>query len=239
MRRTVVGVAVVHRGRLLVAERATGGWELPGGKVEPGEDEAEAAARELGEELEIAPTMLGALPLTTVVSDALVLRVQVAVLPDDEEAAPVILEHADVRWVDADALDDVGWLPADLPFVPLLRAVLEGGLAERATATFDDGDDARAVLEALEHDGVPGTLTRETFAGEDDSEDRAWLLAVDGVGAAAALRVLVLDVENAWLEPTHAAPVVAAPPLPTGPRRLKRPGAAPAGPGAGSPPAAG
>ncbi|MFY0407853.1 (deoxy)nucleoside triphosphate pyrophosphohydrolase [Solicola sp. PLA-1-18] len=238
MRRTVVGVAVVHRGRLLAAERATGGWELPGGKVEPGESDADAARRELHEELEIEPAVLGPLPLEVPISDHLLLRVHVARLDDDLDVEPVLTEHADVRWVDADGLDDVGWLPADEPFVPLLRALLDGDLADRATATFDDGDDAQGVLHALEADGVAATLARETFAGEDDSEDRAWLLTVQGVGEAAALRAQVETVENAWIEPPHDAPVVAAPPLPTAPRRLKRP-AAPAGRDAGSPPAAG
>lgn len=53
-----VAVAIVHRsdGRVLLAERTArqmgaGFWELPGGKIEPGEGAAQAAVRELVEEV--------------------------------------------------------------------------------------------------------------------------------------------------------------------------------------------
>ena len=57
--RIVVGAAIVHDGRLLAARRSApadlaGGWELPGGKVEPGESEADALVRECREELGVA-----------------------------------------------------------------------------------------------------------------------------------------------------------------------------------------
>ena len=57
MIRVVAGV-VVEDGRMMVALRGPGMahaglWELPGGKVEPGEDDAVALARELAEELGI------------------------------------------------------------------------------------------------------------------------------------------------------------------------------------------
>src|SRR4051812_49803868 len=52
----VVAAAVIRNGRVLAARRSrpadvAGGWEFPGGKVEAGESEAAALARELGEEL--------------------------------------------------------------------------------------------------------------------------------------------------------------------------------------------
>ncbi len=57
MRRARVVAAVVRRGgRILVTRRHPDGerggqWEFPGGKVEPGEAEPEALAREIREEL--------------------------------------------------------------------------------------------------------------------------------------------------------------------------------------------
>lgn len=60
-----VAVCIVQApdGRVLLAERtarqiAAGFWELPGGKVEPGETAAEAAARELLEETGLKPSGL-------------------------------------------------------------------------------------------------------------------------------------------------------------------------------------
>ena len=54
--REVVGVALLDARRVLAARRAfpshlAGSWELPGGKVEPGEDPAATAVREIAEEL--------------------------------------------------------------------------------------------------------------------------------------------------------------------------------------------
>jgi len=50
---TVVGVAVVRDGLVLAAYRVGGGWEFPGGKVEPGETDEQAAVREIREELDL------------------------------------------------------------------------------------------------------------------------------------------------------------------------------------------
>jgi mutator protein MutT len=50
----VAAAVIVRAGRLLLARRrAEGRWELPGGKVEPGETLAECLRRELSEELGI------------------------------------------------------------------------------------------------------------------------------------------------------------------------------------------
>jgi 8-oxo-dGTP pyrophosphatase MutT (NUDIX family) len=55
--RVVAGV-IIAGGRVLAAQRPehkdlAGAWELPGGKVEPGESDAAALARELREELDV------------------------------------------------------------------------------------------------------------------------------------------------------------------------------------------
>jgi 8-oxo-dGTP diphosphatase len=40
------------------------------------------------------------------------------------EGGPVPSEHDAIRWLTADELHDVEWLPADVPFLPGLARVL-------------------------------------------------------------------------------------------------------------------
>lgn len=47
----VVRAALIRDDRLLLAQRETGEWHIPGGKVEPGQALAEAVARECEEEV--------------------------------------------------------------------------------------------------------------------------------------------------------------------------------------------
>jgi 8-oxo-dGTP diphosphatase len=128
----VVGAAVVEDCRVLVAQRAggpyDGQWEFPGGKVEPGESDLSALVRECSEELgvDIAPlAFLGEAVLDGPVGGGLpgasTLRVWWARLAS---GAPVAHEHAALRWVGADELDDLAWIAADRPLVPALRDVL-------------------------------------------------------------------------------------------------------------------
>ena len=122
----VVGAAVVRDGRLLVAQRAypdelAGKWELPGGKVEPGEDPAAAVVREIGEELGCTVEVDGWLDGESRISVALTLRVALARLVDAE---PVPHEHDAVRWLSAAELDDVDWLDSDRPFLEELDRLL-------------------------------------------------------------------------------------------------------------------
>lgn len=121
----VVGVALVHDGRVLAARRcypaeSAGRWELPGGKVDPGETPAEAAEREIAEELGCRIAVTGWLEPEVQIRDGLVLRVATAALADGEPV-PRHGEHDAVRWLRVDRLDDVDWLPADRPFVEALR----------------------------------------------------------------------------------------------------------------------
>jgi 8-oxo-dGTP diphosphatase len=124
----VVGVALLHRGRVLAARRCrppetAGGWEFPGGKVDPGEEPAAAAVREVREELGCDVEVTGWLEPQVPIRAGLVLRVATAVLVDGEPV-PRAGEHDAVRWLRADQLDDVVWLPADRPFTgPLGKAL--------------------------------------------------------------------------------------------------------------------
>lgn len=119
----MVGAAVVDRGRVLAARRngpeaARGLWELPGGKVEPGESLEAALVREVLEELDCEVRVTAVLPGAQPVRDGVVLRVALAELVSGE---PVPREHDAVWWLRADELHRVRWLAPDVPFLDELR----------------------------------------------------------------------------------------------------------------------
>jgi 8-oxo-dGTP diphosphatase len=130
----VVGVAVIDlddggRQRVLAARRtappaAAGGWELPGGKSEPGEDVAATAVREIAEELGCRVRVTGHLAGVQPIGPGLTLEVVTAVLVG---GAPAPTEHDALRWLTADELDEVRWLAADVPFLAELADVLRRG----------------------------------------------------------------------------------------------------------------
>jgi 8-oxo-dGTP diphosphatase len=122
--RIVVGAAIVRDGRLLAARRnapaaLAGGWELPGGKVEPGESELEALVRECREELGVEVDPGRRVPGEWPLGNGLVLRVYLATIRAGE---PHPLEdHDELRWLAASDLDAVAWLPADGPAVAAVK----------------------------------------------------------------------------------------------------------------------
>lgn len=96
-----------------------GGWEFPGGKVDAGESPEKAAVREIDEELDCRIDVTGWLPSISRISEDLELRVCTATLTAGE---PTPREHDRLRWLGCDELDDVAWLPADVPHVEALRS---------------------------------------------------------------------------------------------------------------------
>ena len=122
----VVGAAIISDGRLLAAQRAApaslaGGWELPGGKVDPGESDEAALIRECKEELDVLVELLERVEGDWPLGEGKVLRVWTARLSQGE---PVALEHMALRWLAPAELGDVAWLPGDLPAVEAVRPYL-------------------------------------------------------------------------------------------------------------------
>jgi 8-oxo-dGTP diphosphatase len=114
----VVAGAVIRGPALLVAQRArppelAGRWELPGGKVAPGETERDALARELAEELGLRVDDIAVgerLGDDIALVGAMTLRAYRVRLRGGE---PRPHDHRALRWVTAAELHDVDWVPAD------------------------------------------------------------------------------------------------------------------------------
>jgi 8-oxo-dGTP diphosphatase len=122
----VVAGALFSEDGLLVAQRArpaelAGLWELPGGKVAPGESDAEALDRELHEELGIRVRVGAQIGADVALPNGMTLRAYRVVLIDGD---PHPHDHSGLRWVSAADLDDLPWVPADRAWVPDLREAL-------------------------------------------------------------------------------------------------------------------
>jgi 8-oxo-dGTP diphosphatase len=114
--------------RVLAARRSTagalaGGWEFPGGKVEPGEEPVSALHRELDEELQIGVRLGDELPAPNggawPLAANLIMRLWFAELAG---GTPTLTgSHDELRWLTAGQLDEVEWLPADRDIVDRLR----------------------------------------------------------------------------------------------------------------------
>lgn len=122
----VVAGAVFRDGRVLLAQRnrppeLAGQWELPGGKVEPGESVEAALLRELREELGIevrGGERFG--PAVTLTGGLVLCAYRVELVAGEPEP----LDHAALRWVDAHELEHMELVPADRAWLPDLRALL-------------------------------------------------------------------------------------------------------------------
>lgn len=122
----VVAGALIAQAALLVAQRErppelAGLWELPGGKVAPGESDAAGLARELHEELGVMVAVgerLGddvALTATMTLRAYRVTQTGGTLRPND---------HRALRWVTVDELESLAWVPADRAWLgDLVRAL--------------------------------------------------------------------------------------------------------------------
>lgn len=127
-RKIEVVAAVIHKdGRILATQRGYGEfkdkWEFPGGKMEAGEGREEALRREIREELD-AEIAVGKL-LCTVEYDYPAFHLTMhCYLCSVVSGTLVLKEHESARWLSADGLESVDWLPADIQVIPIIRKCL-------------------------------------------------------------------------------------------------------------------
>ncbi len=120
----VVAAVIHHDGRVLATQRGYGAWkdwwEFPGGKTEPGETPEEALRREIREELD-TEISVGQF-LATVEYDYPDFHLTMHCFFCSVVAGHLsLLEHEASRWLDANHLHSVQWLPADAALIDMVQ----------------------------------------------------------------------------------------------------------------------
>lgn len=142
-----VAIGMVLRGsQVLICQRKNeavlgGYWEFPGGKMEPGETPAQAAIRELKEELDIVVTPGATLPLVQHTYDHGVIRLT-PILCTLTAGEPRAIGCQRFLWVECNRLSDYTFPAANAPLLQLLAqaSILHPPVSQTILSTDLEGD---------------------------------------------------------------------------------------------------
>ena len=112
----VVAAIIQREGAYFATQRGYGEfegmWEFPGGKIEPGESREVALKREIQEELGVDIVIEKFLCTTNYDYPSFHLTMH-CYLCSIETGEIELREHMSARWLTAETLDSVDWIPAD------------------------------------------------------------------------------------------------------------------------------
>jgi len=116
----VCAVIFNEKGELFACQRSSaqshaGKWEFPGGKVESGEDPADALVREISEELGCAIVVGESLPVVELDYPEVSIRLMPYRCQIIKGCEPSALEHAELRWISLKDCPALDWAEADVP----------------------------------------------------------------------------------------------------------------------------
>ena len=123
-----VVAAIIHHGdKVFATQRGygefEGGWEFPGGKMEPGETPPQALIREIKEELD-TEIEVGEL-IETVEYDYPKFHLTMHCFMCTVKSGHLVLkEHEAAKWLTKNTLDSVDWLPADEGIIDKIKQKL-------------------------------------------------------------------------------------------------------------------
>ncbi|MBQ9058478.1 MAG: (deoxy)nucleoside triphosphate pyrophosphohydrolase [Atopobiaceae bacterium] len=120
----VVAAIIEKDKRILATQRGygefEGGWEFPGGKIEPHEKPEDALVREIHEELNTEIAVIRFITNVQYDYESFHLDMDCYLCSLLDETFELCEHHA-ARWLDADLLNSVEWLPADIEILDTLR----------------------------------------------------------------------------------------------------------------------
>ncbi len=120
----VVAAVIFKNNKVFATQRGygdfKGGWEFPGGKIEPGETHVQALSREIREELGVEIEINDL--IKTIEYDYPNFHLKMHCYKSYLKTGnPVLLEHQDSVWVDKHTINDLNWLPADIEIVDCVK----------------------------------------------------------------------------------------------------------------------
>jgi 8-oxo-dGTP diphosphatase len=123
----VVAAVIKSNEKVFATQRGYGeykdSWEFPGGKIESGESSQAALKREIREELD-ADIEVGEF-IDTIEYDYPNFHLSMDCFWCTIVSGDVVLkEHEAARWLKANELDSVDWLPADITIIDKIRSGL-------------------------------------------------------------------------------------------------------------------